>query len=69
MPRAARAPEANCAATAAMNTKHRLPAVMDRAKATEPPAGSPMAASSTVSSTNSTVLAMTATTTAEVSGA
>src|SRR6185369_5116606 len=69
MPRAARAPAASCAASAAMAAKASPQVVMASANATEPATGRPSTTSTTTSSTASTTLAASATSRAAVSGA
>ena len=69
MPRAARAPEASCAASAATAAKASPQVVMASAKATEPAAGSPTRISTMTSRIVSTTLAATATSRPAVSAA
>jgi hypothetical protein len=69
MPRAERAPEASCAASAAIAEKASPQVVMTSAKATEPATGRPSTTSTTASSTASTALAVSATSSPAVSAA
>ena len=69
MPRAGRATDAICAASAAIPANERLTAAMARASAAEPATGRPSAARAAVISAASAALAIPATASATASGA